>query len=686
MSKPQTFDDAISVAQQIDLALGSGGVPLVHTGLASTTTDQSELKAELNEMKLSMDALRQEIRVKEGSSAAIGSQQSTLQATQLSPQISPQFAQSPQFNPQFDSYQHQAAPLPLNPYYPQCNYDGYKSFPENSSPIFNPSTQSYCTNCRKFGHDNTRCWGREPPRFPHNWRGAPNNHQWTPGPGRGQVPQNAYYNSGSVPVYNFVRRNPPRGRGTSFLVSSEECSGQTSDSPTPNSLNSIQLSNQIQPPVATTTEVSDSLDETAITSKLQQLNQKFAQDVHLLTVKDRAQQLTRTRNQYSDQNAAGCLIQCLPSLTRKESSDSLVNDASDSEQSKDPKPPHEKFPKERLKLPILPVEKQRMLIGGWTWTVNSSNGDDIPTSSSNTINSCVKTEPTDSLTEPVISNHSDPLTLQTMSCTTPSQRCIPLFPTEPKKLEKPVKSVEPKLPSLKPSKKSWFKSLANSLFKKIKPLKLKIFKTSKNDFDSSQIIETSDSEFELIPEKVTSFQKVEELDAPKVEESDVESCLPPPLYQNMKREIVTEFLEKHGSQKRKKRKNQKRPNTKYSQIQNSQQKQPCQNLPLNISDGAEDHVVESPTRISKNRVCSNVTGPVGRFKDSMGSDDGCKDEYNEFAKEMILSEIKSSNPSMKPLNKKSSLTLAERKNKSSEIAMKRNSKELSHMRKSEKLN
>ncbi len=182
MTSPRTFDEAIAIAQKVEQAWGSG-IPLVHTGLASTTTDQSELKAQLNDMKndmklsmkLSMDALRQEIKAKEGTSAAVSSQRSTVQATQLSPQIGPQFIQSPQFNSQFDSYQYQAVPLSPNPYYPQCNYDRYRSFPENSSPTFNPSTQSYCTNCRKFGHDNTRCWGREPPHYPQNWKGAPNN-------------------------------------------------------------------------------------------------------------------------------------------------------------------------------------------------------------------------------------------------------------------------------------------------------------------------------------------------------------------------------------------------------------------------------------------------------------------------------------------------------------------------------
>ncbi len=68
----------------------------------------------------------------------------------------------------------------------------------------------------------------------------------------------------------------------------------------------------------------------------------------------------------------------------------------------------------------------------------------------------------------------------------------------------------------------------------------------------------------------------------------------------------------------------------------------------------------------------------------MGSDDGCKDEYNEFAKEMIPSEIKSSNPSeinpsMKPLNKKLSLTLAEKQNECWKIAVKQKSKELNQI-------
>ncbi len=61
-------------------------------------------------------------------------------------------------------------------------------------------------------------------------------------------------------------------------------------------------------------------------------------------------------------------------------------------------------------------------------------------------------------------------------------------------------------------------------------------------FDSdSEIIANSDSEFELSPEKVKSFQKVEE--------SDAKSCLPSPLYQNMKCKIITGFLTRNGSQK-----------------------------------------------------------------------------------------------------------------------------------------
>ncbi len=67
--------------------------------------------------------------------------------------------------------------------------------------------------------------------------------------------------------------------------------------------------------------------------------------------------------------------------------------------------------------------------------------------------------------------------------------------------------------------------------------------------------------------------------------------------------------------------------------------------------------------------CCSASNPY----DGMGSDGGCKDEYNEFAKEMNPSETNSSMKllkKMKPLNKKSSLTLAERKNECWKITMK----------------
>ncbi len=352
---------------------------------------------------------------------------------------------------------------------------------------------------------------------------------------------------------------------------------------------------------------------------------------------------------------AGSLIQCLPSLTRKESSDSLVNETSNLEQFEPPKTPYEKLSRERLKFPIMPPEEKK-LIGDWTWTVNSS---DIPTSSSNTINSFVQIEPIDSLTEPVISTNSDPLK-QTLSCTTPSiekEKENSLFvktEARPKetvmKLEESVKSVEPKVPSWKPSVKSWFKSLANSLFAASKTVIRKSKCKIQNPKSKTQNPNSSDSEFELIPEKVTSYQKVEELDAPKVEESDVESCLPPPSYQDMKCEIITNFLAEHGKQKR------PRSRSKRGQIQNSQQKQSCQSLPSNTSDRAEEQVAESPTRIPKDRVRSKVTGPVGRFKDSKGSDGGYKDEYsednNEFAKEINPSETNSSMKQLKKMKQK----------------------------------
>ncbi len=125
MSKPLTFDDAISNAQQIDFAF-SGEIPLVHTGLTSMPTAQltqidllrEEINAfkqekiqekELIEMREELSTLRKGMKSKEGSSAAIGSQQSTLQAAQLNPQLVLNSQMSPQFSPQCNPYQFQAA-------------------------------------------------------------------------------------------------------------------------------------------------------------------------------------------------------------------------------------------------------------------------------------------------------------------------------------------------------------------------------------------------------------------------------------------------------------------------------------------------------------------------------------------------------------------------------------------------
>ncbi len=326
----------------------------------------------------------------------------------------------------------------------------------------------------------------------------------------------------------------------------------------------------------------------------------------------------------------------------------------------------------------------------------------------------LSTEPIDSLPfSPIVSINFDP-PKETVSCTTPSQPT----PTSEKNQEKPVKPIETKVPSLKPPKKSWFKSLA-SLFKS--PVTgnavespVEIIEASENDSVSSQVIETSNSEFELPLEKVTSFLQIEELNASKVEELEVESCLPPLLDPNTKREIITDFLDKHDYHKRKKGK-QKSPRScsKRSKKQNSQQKPSSQSLPITViglrynGDRTEKQVTEPPTNSSKNvskdRVCSNATGPVGRFKNSLGSGVVSRDEYSEHnadsedsgefqtcSEEMIPSETSLSNmnssdtnPSVKLLNN-SSLTSTERKNLCWEIGMKENSKRLDRMRQSEK--
>ncbi len=157
---------------------------------------------------------------------------------------------------------------------------------------------------------------------------------------------------------------------------------------------------------------------------------------------------------------------------------------------------------------------------------------------------------------------------------------------------------------------------------------------------------------------------------------NAESCLPPPLYQKLKRKIITQFLKKHGRQKR------PRSRSKHSQIRNSQQRQSCRSLPLNINDGTEEQDVESRIRISRGRVGGNVTGPVGRFKDSIGRKGVCNNEHsedrNEFEKEMNpldmnLSEMNLSetNPLKKKLLKKrSSLIQTEKHNECWTIAMK----------------
>ncbi len=241
-------------------------------------------------------------------------------------------------------------------------------------------------------------------------------------------------------------------------------------------------------------------------------------------------------------------------------------------------------------------------------------------------------------------------------------------------------------PKRKSTVKFWFKFLANGfksfVTKKQKKLdkscntlvtasasesSLEIFKTHEND---------SDSELEPITEKVMSFRKVEELDVPN-EESDTESCSPTPSYQKMSSEIISKFLTKHGKKKR------PRSRSKCSKKRKSQQKQSSQGLPSNISDRAKEHAVESPTRITKDQVCSNTTRPVGRFKNGMGSDAVCRDEDSEDSEDsenemnlldMNFSEMNSfeRNSSMKLLNNPS-LTSAERKNLCWEIGMKETS-------------
>ncbi len=138
----------------------------------------------------------------------------------------------------------------------------------------------------------------------------------------------------------------------------------------------------------------------------------------------------------------------------------------------------------------------------------------------------------------------------------------------------------------------------------------------------------------------------------------------------MKGKIIPDFLANHGSKKR-------------LQKRNSQQKQSSHGLPLNIGDRAKEQVAELPTRITKDQICSNATGPVGRFKEGVGSDTVSRNEDSEDSGDtkneinllnMNFSEMNSfeRNSSMKLLNNPS-LTSAERQNLCLEIGIQQSS-------------
>ncbi len=383
-----------------------------------------------------------------------------------------------------------------------------------------------------------------------------------------------------------------------------------------------------------------------------------------------------------------------------------------SELFKPPEPPYEKFSQEPLKSSTMPPEKKKLNNGipwtymkdGWTYTVPMINSEGILTDSSNTYSpldlNCDYTEPIDSLPlSPIVSTNSDSLK-EIVSCTTPSAKTEKenssfVKSTRPKEaVMKPEESMTPVEPKRKSTVKSWFKSLT-SLFKS--PVTgstvespVEIFEASENNSLSSQIIEPSDSELELPLEKVTSFRKVEKLDASEVEESDTELPLPPFMYQKMKGKIITEFLANRGSQKQSRSQKKKGRKSKNSQMQSSQQKQPCQSLPANISNRAKEQIAESPTNISKNvskgKVCSNTMRPVGRFKDDMSSDTVSRDEDSEHNKDSDDSEqeINSSETetveSLTKLLDNPSLTSAQRQNLCSKIAWKRGVNELNRRR------
>ncbi len=107
----------------------------------------------------------------------------------------------------------------------------------------------------------------------------------------------------------------------------------------------------------------------------------------------------------------------------------------------------------------------------------------------------------------------------------------------------------------------------------------------------------------------------------------------------MKGKIIPDFLANHGSQKQPHSRSQER---KGGKSKNSQ----TRNTPLNISDGAKEQVVKSLTRISKDRICSNATGPVGRFKDDMGNDTVSRAEYSESNEDSYDSEQEINFPEM----------------------------------------
>ncbi len=189
IKSPPTFKEAIDIAIDLEACLTTelGAVAATSQTSDSTTAQLCQNVQDLCQMVTKL-VLNQE-------PPKLGIQRVTVPnhgygEAQPSQAPSPNYPYPyPQPSYQFP-YQPTTVPLPPNPYYPQQNSEGFRSFPENSSPRFR-----FCTNCQKGGHDNAQCWSR---------RGRPPNSNQS-------MPKNTG-SQGTDPSKCIVYRYPPQNQ------------------------------------------------------------------------------------------------------------------------------------------------------------------------------------------------------------------------------------------------------------------------------------------------------------------------------------------------------------------------------------------------------------------------------------------------------------------------------------------